>query len=341
MILITFGTRPEFIKVKPLIDILEENNVKYKTLFTGQHIDLLKASDVDYKITISVTNMNRLDAIVGAVSGNQDLWSILNSPLTKDKITHVLVQGDTTSALAIALSAFHNKVKVIHLESGLRTYNNQNPYPEEVNRRLISQIANIHLCPTMENKFNLVNEKILGEKYVIGNTSIDNLVEYKDKCEYTNKILITLHRRENHKEMNLWFKEVNDLAKEYNEYDFILPLHPNPNVQKYRDLLTNIKVIEPLSHNELLDILVKTRLVISDSGGLQEECSYFNKKILVCRKVTERSEVVGKSSFLVKKPKDLNKIFKEHIDNYIVDYKCPYGDGNSANKILKIFNEIE
>ena len=125
---------------------------------------------------------------------------------------------------------------------------------------------------------NLISEKINGICHVVGNTVLDNLLEYKSKCEYTNKVLVTLHRRENHHWMSEWFTELNNIAKQNPDLEFILPIHPNPNVQKHRDLLTHVNVIEPLNHSELLKLLIKVKFVISDSGGLQEEGSFFNKK---------------------------------------------------------------
>src|SRR5690606_3077286 len=116
---------------------------------------------------------------------------------------------------------------------------------------------------------------------------------------------VTLHRRENHSLMAQWFEAVNNLAKKYTNYKFIIPLHPNPNIQKHKNLLENVDVINPLDHAELLEILIKTRIVITDSGGLQEECSFFNKKCLVCREVTERPEALEETSFLVRKPENL------------------------------------
>ena len=335
MILLTFGTRPEYIKIKPVIDIFNREGFNYRTLFTGQHKDLLKGIIATYQIEIVDNNKNRLDNIIKSTMNIFDEIS--------EEITHVLVQGDTTSAFAVALSAFHHKIKVIHLEAGLRTYDKENPYPEEINRRLISQIADIHLCPTELNKENLLQEKIGGDIYVVGNTAIDNLLSWKDKSEYgSNNILITMHRRENHHWMDKWFIEINKLASKYDYLNFIMPLHPNPNVQKNKGFLTakNIKIIDPLPHNKLLDILVKVRLVITDSGGIQEECSFFNKICLTCRKVTERPEAVSLSSFMVKHPSELSAIFDKYVSNYIIDVKCPFGDGHSAEKIYNILKKI-
>ena len=334
MILLAYGTRPEYIKIKPLIKLFDEENFPYKILFTGQHKDLLKELQPDYEINI-IDGNNRLDSIVESIMN-----SMSNILKIYPEITHVLVQGDTTSVFAVALSAFHHKIKIIHLEAGLRTYDNDNPYPEEQNRRLVSQIADIHLCPTLNNVNNLIDEKINGKIYHVGNTVLDNLISYKDKCEYTNKVLITMHRRENHHWMAEWFKEINELAENYSELEFIIPLHPNPNVQQHQHLLKNVKVVDPMSHEELLELLVKTKLVITDSGGIQEECSFFNKKCLTCRKVTERPEAIGQSTFMVESPDKLKKIFNDNINDYEIDYICPFGNGNSSERIYNILKTI-
>ena len=225
------------------------------------------------------------------------------------------------------------------MEAGLRSYNLEHPYPEEGYRQMIARLANINLCPTNLSQKNLINEGVHGLCYVVGNTVLDNLLPYKRKCEYTNKVLVTLHRRENHHQMGKWFEEVNKLAKINPELEFILPIHPNPNVKKHKHLLTNVNVVEPLSHPELLDILVKCKLVISDSGGLQEEGSFFNKKVIVCRETTERPEAIKTGHLhLCSSPKNLASKFGYLINNYYINEICPYGDGNSSNKIYKIIN---
>jgi UDP-N-acetylglucosamine 2-epimerase len=281
MILLIYGTRPEYIKIKPLIIEMEKRNIPFKTLFTGQHKDMVPAT-ADYNLAMFDLPGNRLDSV---------LKNCLSMPEhVFEGITYILVQGDTTSVVGLALAGLHRNIPVIHLEAGLRTYDTQNPYPEENNRRIVSSIATIHLCPTFRNEENLIYENIAENIFVVGNTGLDNLLEVKDKCTYEKKILVTLHRRENHHWMDQWFTELNTLAQKYPEYEFIIPLHPNPNVQKHKALLTNVKVVDPMEHSELIDLLTKCSLVITDSGGLQEECSFLNKKCLVCRKVTERPE---------------------------------------------------
>jgi UDP-N-acetylglucosamine 2-epimerase (non-hydrolysing) len=337
MILLVYGTRPEYLKLKPLITELTKNGVNHKVLFTGQQKDLANFP-YDYSIRID-DGLNRLDTIVKSLMDNLEYY--IKPTRGEYIITHVLVQGDTTTALAMALSAFHHGLKVIHLEAGLRTYDKYNPYPEEINRRLISQIADIHLCPTEQNQHNLFNEiSYSGNVHVVGNTVIDNLLEYKDKCEYTNKILVTLHRRENHHWIDQWFTEIDKLAEKHQEYEFILPIHPNPNVLKHKDLLKHVTVIEPLPYEELLELLVKTRLVITDSGGLQEECSFFNKKCLTCRITTERPEAIGQSTFMVSSPNVLDYVFNLSHNQYEINYDCPFGDGHAAEKIYEILKDI-
>jgi UDP-N-acetylglucosamine 2-epimerase (non-hydrolysing) len=321
-LLICFGTRPEYIKVKSLI----ENMTNVKTCFTGQHVDLLKGIYVNYNIKINDNDCkNRLNSIICEIMKHSEIF---------DDIDHVLVQGDTTTSCAVALSAFNHQKKVIHLEGGLRSGDLKDPFPEELNRQIISRIADIHLCPTEYNKKNLLTEHVNGEIYVVGNTGLDNIS--KDGCAYTNKVLITLHRRDNHYNMDKWFEEIEKIAIKYDKLEFLIPLHPNPNVQKHKKIFTKVKIIEPMEHNELIEYVKKCRFVISDSGGLQEECSYLNKKIIVCRKTTERPESIGIHSFMCESPELLDKIVTNINENYEVDAICPYGDGNSWKYIINL-----
>ena len=331
MILISYGTRPEWIKIKPLISEMKKHGIKFKTLFTGQHKDLVE-NLADFNLTMLDNSTNRLDNIINNCTNLPDEWF--------NGINYVLVQGDTSTALGLALAAFHRQIKIIHLEAGLRTYDYSNPYPEEMNRQIISRMSDINLCPTTYNLNNLKNEKVMGKSYVVGNTGLDNLLEYKDEVTYEDIVLITLHRRENHDKIELWFNELNKLAVQYPKIKFILPIHPNPNVIKYKNLLANIEVCEPLKHTELLKLLIKCKLVITDSGGLQEECSFLNKKCLVCRETTERPESIGLTTFMVKSPIKLINLFSEHIYNYNVEVESQFGDGKSSEKICNVLIEL-
>lgn len=328
MILICYGTRPEWIKVKPLIELLKSNDIKFKTLFTGQHKDIVD-KNADYNLSIIDKSNNRLNNIVSEVLSIDDLIF--------ESIKYILIQGDTTSVLSLSINAFHRKIKIIHLEAGLRTYDFENPYPEEMNRQLVSRIADIHLCPTENNKKNLIEEKCGGLKYVVGNTVLDNIRDVK--TSYDDVVLITLHRRENHNIICDWFNEISKIANKYKNIKFILPIHPNPNVIKNRYLLNNIEVVEPLDHKELIDILSICKLVITDSGGIQEESSFLNKKVIVCREITERTETLGVGSFLCD-PDRLENLFDLLINDFELNEKCPYGDGYSSENILKIIKEL-
>jgi UDP-N-acetylglucosamine 2-epimerase (non-hydrolysing) len=330
-ILIAFGTRPEWLKIKPLLPEFKNNNVKYSLFFTGQHTDLLKNIEVDYSIEQNSLCDNRLNSVIA---------NVLTCSVPVQDFTHVLVQGDTSSAFAVALWAFNSKVKIIHLEAGLRTYDLDHPYPEEANRQLISRIADIHLCATYDNSACLEAEKTTKDKdiYVVGNTVLDNIADIIPS--YGNKVLVTLHRRENHDIIEQWFTEVDKIAEQYKDLEFILPIHPNPNVIKHKDIFKNVKVVDPLNHSDLIDILKDCKFVITDSGGIQEEASFLNKKIIICRETTERAECLEYHGVLCFTPNDLSSLVSEINKNYKVNVECPFGDGNAAKKITKILKNI-
>lgn len=254
---------------------------------------------------------------------------------------YVIVQGDTGSALGCSLAAHNRKLKVVHLESGLRTYDLENPFPEESYRQIISRISNINLCPTKLSLDNLISEKVNGECFIVGNTVLDNIVNTIKDCNYGNKVLITLHRRENHDIMDMWFNEINILSELYPNLEFILPIHPNPNVQKHKDKISKkVIVVDPLDHSELIDIMKECKFVISDSGGIQEEATFFNKKTIVCRKTTERPEGINTGHLhLCENPKDLVGLVYLINKDYYINNECPYGDGKSSQKIVKILKD--
>ena len=326
MLLISFGTRPEYIKVKPIITRMAQENLAFKTFFTGQHKDLVKQK-TDFSIEI-YNGTSRLDSIVS---------SIMNSiEFKKEGITSVLVQGDTTSALAVALSAFQNKIPVIHLEAGLRTYNLKQPYPEEANRQIISRIASIHLCPTELSKQKLIDERVSGVITVVGNTVLDNLKNVQTTTE--KKVLVTMHRRENYGDIEKWFVQIDKLAEKYSDYEFVLPIHPNPEIKKHKNIFKTVKVIDHLEYNKLIDYLSSCSYVITDSGGIQEEGAFLRKPCLVCRRETERTEGLNNFSLLCESPEKLFHKF-EQLKMLEMKGACPYGDGDSVEKIIKILGE--
>lgn len=328
-LLICFGTRPEWLKVKPLIDIMDRS--EYKLLFTGQHTDLLKNVEVDYSVNISPKIENRLDAIM--------VECMLQFPT--DKFSGVIVQGDTASSFACGLAAYHRQIKIYYMEAGLRSGNLQHPYPEEGYRQMLSRISNVNFAPTELSAKNLLNENCLGRTFVVGNSVLDNLVEFGDPT-YEDFVLITLHRRENHYWMDEWFTKLNDLAKENPHLEFILPIHPNPNVQKWKHLLTNVSVVEPMDHTDMIYHIKKCRFIISDSGGLQEEGSFFNKKVIVCRTTTERPEGLYTGHLeMCYSPSELTELFYKINNNPYINEPCPYGDGKASEKIYKILKNDE
>lgn len=322
MILVAFGTRPEYIKVKSIID-----HFKVKTLFTGQHINLLEGVKVDFIVDQDLNkNKNRLNSII---------QNVLQFTVPS-YIKCVLVQGDTTSALAVALSAFNQGLPIIHLEAGLRTNDIYDPYPEEMNRQLISRIASIHLCPTELNKHNLLKENVYGKIYVVGNTGLDNI--NKEDCFYGDTVLVTMHRRDNHPIMDMWFKSLATVSEQHLNLKFVFPVHPNPNVQKHKHILqnrVNIDIIDPVSHTELINLMKSCKFVVTDSGGLQEEASFLNKKVIICRNSTERPEVLEWHGTICPTPDLLMDVFNKVNSDYIVDKPCPFGDGKSYKKVKK------
>lgn len=330
MILLSYGTRPEWIKIKPLIEKFREESIPFKVLFTGQQNDIA-GGEFDRQIKMpSSGNSNRLDKIISSCLNNDRIY--------KD-ITHVIVQGDTSSALGIALSAFHRQIKVIHLEAGLRTYQ-KNPYPEEMNRSLIDVLSDVHLCPTPENALNLIKAGYPQESLnITGNTGLDNL--YGMPYSYSNEVVVTMHRRENHAMMDKWLMAINDLAKANPYLSFITPIHPNPNVKKWAHLLTDTVVIEPVPYERMIEYVAGCKFLITDSGGLQEEASFFNKKAIVCRDCTERSEVLGIHSFLCKSPEELPSIFNQVNSDHIPSkHYCPYGDGKASERVVDIIKNM-
>jgi len=354
-ILFIFGTRPEIIKLFPLIElILKNNKYKVKLCFTGQHkelaINLLKKLNIkiDYNLNVMKNNQNL-----------SDLSSILLNKLSKiflkEKPDLLFVQGDTTSAMIGALVGFYNKVKICHIEAGLRTYDKYSPFPEEINRKFISNIADYNFVPTKLAKENLLKENVTKNKiFLVGNTVIDACKIISSKIKPINKssnqILITIHRRENFgKNLILILNVIKKIAYEYQNYNFIFPIHPNPNVKgnvfNILGKIDNIKLIEPLDYPEFIGLIKNSVLIMTDSGGIQEEALSFNKCVMVLRDKTERTEgfKTGKI-FLTEINKDkIYNIFKTIINDkklLLKKVKNPFGNGKSSEKIYNILKKI-
>lgn len=341
MYLICYGTRPEIIKCIPLINKFKEKNIPFKTLFTGQHENLI----VDFyryidKPDFTFKNIMKHGQTLNELSSKILLQS--NELFINNKFANVLVQGDTTTAYTIALSAFHFQIPVIHLEAGLRTNNKYSPFPEEINRRGISQIASIHLCPTKLSIDNLKKENITENVFLTGNTIVD-MYDYIQKNIHPDDLirdliqknekyyLVTLHRRENRgdKMIYMW-KQLNQLSK---KYKFIYISHPSL-PQSKKILNSNIEILEPQNYENMIHLILNSNGIITDSGGLQEEAVCAMKKILVCRDTTERPETLecGIGKLIDTNIVDNICFFDEKLNCVIQN---PYGN-NVCEKIFKI-----
>lgn len=329
-LLISYGTRPEWIKLCPVIEEIR-GKIPFKILFTGQHTDLVPEASIDYFIEIKKLR-DRQESIVNSI--------LTCNPVIFEDISHVLVQGDTTSSFAVALAAFYKGKFVIHLEAGGRTYDTRSPFPEEFNRQVISSIADIHFCITEGDRRNLVREKSQGAKFVVGDTVLDHLRSVTP--EYGNRILVTLHRHENQMLIPQWFMAISNLAKRYKQFEFVLPIHPNPAIYAHKDLLKRVNVCKAMDHKDLIAVLAESRLVISDSGGIMDEACFLNKKVIIPRKIveTEKAQSLGIHFFLCQEPKELGPLFDTLIEEYQVEAPCPYGDGFAAKRIAQILTEI-
>jgi UDP-N-acetylglucosamine 2-epimerase (non-hydrolysing) len=322
-VLVCVGTRPEWLKVKPLLPY-----INHKLLFTGQHRNLLKDVSFDYDLGDVRGISDRLASVIAGCSEG----------FPETGYDMVLVQGDTASAFGCALAAFHRKKHIIYLESGLRSYDLENPFPEEGYRQMISRISNTNLCPTELNRENLEREGVTNG-IVVGNTVLDNLVGVQ--TSYQPQVLVTMHRRENLRSLSSWFYAINGLAAEHPELRFVLPMHPNPEIRGNKYILNRIEIVDPMPHNELVGYMKDCIAIITDSGGLQEEGAFLDKKVLVCRKTTERPEGIGTGhTIMCENPEALREEFPKALLNHRISEPCPYGDGHSAERIAKIINEL-
>lgn len=385
-VLVVFGTRPEAIKMAPLVLEMKKfpNLIHPMVCVTGQHRDMLDQVLTifeivpDYDLEIMKPNQDLFDIFTNTMIGMRDV-------LTKTKPDFVLVHGDTSTSSAAALSAFYFKIPVGHVEAGLRTYERYNPWPEEINRQMNSKISTFHFAPTQSSAQNLRKELVSEESIVVtGNTVIDALKIADQKIsdllktnalffkDYFPKIsmdtiekwisgdrkmvLITAHRRENFGEgfKNI-FQAINELVDEFPQVDFVFPLHLNPKVREAaneifgdgRANVTNLFFEEPMGYLSFVFLLRYSHLVLTDSGGIQEEAPGFGKPVLVLRDTTERPEAV-ESGTVILVGTDSKKI-KESVSLLINDSKAyqsmshainPYGDGLASSRIVSKILEI-
>jgi len=360
-ILIFAGTRPEVIKLAPIYSALKSESV-FETFFisTGQHMDLMKTALDDFGITPDyvLTTMRRNQSL-------NELSSLLlreiGALIDKNPPNLVIVQGDTASSLIAALAAFNLKIPIAHIEAGLRSMNKFEPFPEEMNRRIISQLANLHFAPTSKAAENLLNEKISAETiYCTGNTGIDSLFFIRrlilnntlkvspallELLNDGKSVFVTMHRRENFgKNLRSICGALKAIAMQHQEVNFIFPVHPNPNVRKYvlnsLSGVKNIKLIDPLSFSETVAILLKVKLVMTDSGGLQEEGPSLGRRVIVFRDATERSESVdaGMATLVGADESLIIETFDNLINlpNEDATERHLFGRGDSAHQINEI-----
>lgn len=366
-VLTIFGTRPEVIKLAPIIRQLDRHNGIFKTIniSSTQHTDLLYPFISQFEI--------RIDYDLRIMKRNQTLNHVcsrviaaLDAILQKEQPHLILVQGDTTTAMAGALAGFHRRVPVGHVEAGLRSGNIYSPYPEEMNRRLISRVATYHFAATESNRNRLLAEGVDPENcFVTGNPVVDSLLailEESSVCPLVDKlitstsglkrIVLTTHRRESFGNMmagNL--KVLRRFVEDHEDITLIFPVHPNPSVYGPSGALLSkhprIHLIQPLGYKDFVHLLTHAWLIVSDSGGLQEEAPTLGKPLLIIRENTERPEAVecGVARLVGGRPDVLAKILEEvYTDRVWIEQvgkiKNPFGQGDSANRIVRIIREL-
>ena len=381
--MLVFGTRPEAIKMAPLVKEFQKYPNKFNTIVcvTGQHREMLdqvlNLFEIipDYDLNIMKQGQDLYDVTTKVLLGMRNVLSEAHPDI-------VLVHGDTTTSTAAALAAFYQQIPVGHVEAGLRTYNIYSPWPEEMNRQITGRIATLHFAPTQLSRENLLAESVSDNKiFVTGNTVIDALYWVVNKIKtdenLENKltnilktagydtsrliggkklVLITGHRRENFGEgfINMC-TAIKDLTHKYPDVDFVYPMHLNPNVRKPihqvfgSDLsnLGNMFFIEPLEYLEFVYLMEKSTVVLTDSGGIQEEAPGLGKPVLVMRNTTERPEALNAGTVRLVGT-DYNKIVKEVselLENpvaYIEMSKAvnPYGDGKACGRIVNCLDSL-
>jgi len=367
--LIVFGTRPEAIKMAPLVkEFQKHNEFETKVCVTAQHREMLdQVLDFfeikpDYDLNLMKPNQNLYTLTA-------DIITELKPVLEEFKPDYVYVHGDTSTSSIAALAAFYSGAKVCHVEAGLRTHNKWSPFPEEMNRQLTGRLADYHFSPTQQSYDNLIKENINSENIVItGNTVIDALLDSSarvktinnDEIEYLKTIvdsskklvLVTGHRRENHGQRFINICEaLKEIALNNHDTQIIYPVHLNPNVQKpVHDILSNIdniKLIDPLAYPAFVWLMTQSYMIITDSGGVQEEAPSLGKPVLVMRDTTERPEAVDAGTVILVGT-DKSRIIKE-ANNLLSDetrYKLmselhnPYGDGKACERIAEFIKKI-
>ena len=368
--LIIFGTRPEAIKMAPLVKkFLSDKRFETRVCVTGQHREMLDQVlsffhiKPDYDLGLMKSDQNLYNLTSDVISG-------LKPILETFKPNYVFVHGDTTTTMAASIAGFYFGAKICHVEAGLRTNNILSPFPEEINRQVTSRITTYHFAPTIKSKINLLEENISEENIIItGNTVIDALiqsstivenlqndqvVDLKKTINFDNRvILVTGHRRENHGQgfINIC-KALKRIATNNPDVEIVYPVHLNPNVlkpvNKLLSNINNIHLVSPMDYPTFIWLMNKSYLIITDSGGVQEEAPSLGKPVLVMRETTERPEAVEIGTVILVGT-NTKKIVKETQDllDYSEKYNSmsslinPYGDGKACERIIEFISNLK
>lgn len=363
-VMVVFGTRPEAIKMAPVIkELKKQEDLETVVVVTAQHREMLDqvldlfAIKPDYDLNLMKEKQDLYSITSGVLLGLKDI-------MDKEKPHLVLVHGDTTTTFAAALAAFYQKIPVGHVEAGLRTNNKYSPFPEEMNRTLAGRLTELHFAPTDTARENLLREATASFKiWVTGNTVIDALLETVksdyclgpefDKIDFNRRILlVTTHRRENWGErMRDIYQALIDLANEFEDIEIVFPVHKNPIVRDIAvEMLQNrerFHLIEPLDYEPFANLMNKSYLVLTDSGGMQEEAPSLGKPVLVLRDTTERPEAV-KAGTVKLVGTSRQRVYEETrllLSNTAEYDKMarsvnPYGDGKASLRIVKVIREF-
>ena len=362
-VIVIAGTRPEAIKVAPVVrEFKKHPEVETLLCNSGQHREMINQTFADFNLVPDIS-LDVMEPGQSLASLSSKLFVAVDKVLERENPDWVVVQGDTTTVMVSALCAFYRKIRIAHVEAGLRSYEKYAPFPEEVNRQMVTRIADLHFAPTRAAYANLIKEGVSSDVcYVTGNTVIDSLIWVvdflKDKPEYLDEkvreavnngrriVLVTGHRRENFGD---GFEEIcsaiRQLADKYEDCLFVYPVHLNPNVQrpvrKYLVDHERILLLSPLSYLHFQALLNVSYLVLTDSGGIQEEAPALNKPVLVMRDVTERPEgvkagcarLVGAHTDLI--VKGVSELLEnQNLYDEMASAKNPYGHGHASARIV-------
>ncbi|MAF80321.1 UDP-N-acetylglucosamine 2-epimerase (non-hydrolyzing) [bacterium] len=368
-ITLVFGTRPEAIKLAPVIERLRATpEIKTTVCVFRQQGSMLSQTlkalnikpDLDLKIEISDRTVlgEHIGLLKKGIAGVGSGFGLLKylKFLKKEKPDLLIVQGDTSTAYLSAWLAFHFKIKIAHVEAGLRTYDKYAPFPEEMNRQLLGRLADIHFAPTEKAKENLLKEGVPEKDvHVVGNTAIDALLKAAENIETAESqekmILVTAHRRESFGQgLKDICKALKEIAEGHKDIKIIYPVHANPNVSKpVQELLKdvpNIELTDPVDYKEIVRLMKQSYLILTDSGGIQEEAPSLGKPVLVMREETEREEGVkaGVSKLVGTDKEKIIRETEELLENkeayeQMARTENPYGDGKASEKIVEVLSK--